>query len=245
MAPPKTDKEIEKEAQHLKKMLSLARKGSINFGIALGKKKPEDLAFFAHQTKNPKSLRKKAREETKNSKGAHGEMTVDGKNLVFVCEDSPPGPIVKAMRIFLRELKVPLRAEFLLPDETVVSAEDREPEAEDAAPRRAPAATSEAVPASNGEIAPAEDAEESGAAEGESAAPDPRLPKMRAEAAEIAKRAAALPQGAARKALGAELRQVVTQIDAGEAEAGLTGLKSMQEALRQPRPPESPKKGRS
>ena len=89
MAPPKTDKDKEKEIQHLKKMLKMARKSPINFGIALGKG-DESLSFFAHQARDPKSLRKKAREETSNSKGAHGEMTVDGKNLVFVCQDSLP-----------------------------------------------------------------------------------------------------------------------------------------------------------
>ena len=153
MAPPKTDKESEKESQQLKKLLSLARKGPINFGISLGKKKPEELAFLAHRTKNPKSLRKKAREETGNSKGAHGEMTVDGKNLLFVCEDSPPGPIVKAMRIFLKELKVPLRPEFVLPGEepgAAKAAPAEDADGEEAAPRRAPAATSEAEPASDG-----------------------------------------------------------------------------------------------
>ena len=132
MVQPKTDKEKEKDAQHLKKMLKMARKGPINFGIALGKD-DESLAFLAHQARNPKSLRKKAREETGNSKGAHGEMTVDGKDLVFVCQDSPPGPIVKAMRLFLKDLKVPLRAEFRTPEEAAVSAEDREAEAEEAA----------------------------------------------------------------------------------------------------------------
>ncbi len=123
MAPPKTDKEKEKEIQHLKKMLKMARKNPINFGIALGKG-DESLSFFAHQARAPKSLRKKAREETGNSKGVHGEMTVDGKNLVFLCEDSPPGPMVKAMRLFLKELKLPLRAEFVLPDEAADGAED-------------------------------------------------------------------------------------------------------------------------
>ncbi len=152
MAPPKTDKEREKDAQHLKKMITMARKGPIKFGIALGKKKPEDLAFLAHQTKNPKSLRKQAREETGNSKGTHGKMTVDGKDLVFICQDSPPGPILKAMRIFLRDLKVPLRAEFRLPDEAAGPAKAAPAEtAEEAAARRAPAA-SEAEPASDGEI---------------------------------------------------------------------------------------------
>ncbi|MEE8500625.1 MAG: hypothetical protein V3S27_08620 [Kiloniellales bacterium] len=98
---------------------------------------------------------------------------------------------------------------------------------EEAAPRRAPAATSEAEPASDGaEAAPAGDAED---ADG---APDPRLPKMRAAAALIAKRAVALPQGAARDSLGAGLREVLAQIDAGEAEAAMSGLTSLQAALK-------------
>ncbi len=173
MAPAKTDKEREKDAQHLKRMLTMARKGPINFGIALGKAN-ENLAFLAHQRKNPKSLRKQAREETGNSKGAHGEMTVDGKDLVFVCQDTPPGPLVKAMRLFLKDLKVPLRAEFRVPDEAAGPAKAAPADAadaadgargaeaapaeaapaeaaDDAAARRAPAAR-EAEPASDGEI---------------------------------------------------------------------------------------------
>ena len=168
MAPPKTDKEKEKETQHLKRMLAMARKVPIHFGIALGKEKPEDLAFLAHQRRNPKSLRKQARAETGNSKGAHGEMTVDGKNLVFICQDSPTGPLTKAMRIFLRDLKVPLRAEFRLPDEA-------------AGP--AGAAPADGVPADGADdAAPAETAP----ADGADGAPDPRLPKMREEEPQVA-----------------------------------------------------------
>ncbi len=55
---------------------------------------------------------------------------------------------------------------------------------------------------------------------------------MRAAVALIAKRATALPQGEARKTLGVGLREVAAQISAGEAEAALSGLKSMQEALK-------------
>lgn len=154
MAPPKTDQEKEKDIQHLKKMLSMARKGPINFGIALGSEKPEDLAFLAHQRKDPKSLRKHARTETGNSKGAHGEMTVDGKKLLFICRDSPPGPLTKAMKLFLRGLKVPLSPEFRVPDEAAAPAKAAEA-AEEAAADATPAA-SEAAPASDGKIDAAE-----------------------------------------------------------------------------------------
>lgn len=299
MAPPKTDKDKEKDAQHLKKMLKMARKRPINFGISLGKG-DESLAFLSHQARDPKSLRKKAREETGNSKGAHGEMTVDGKNLVFACQDSPPGPIVKAMRLFLKDLKVPLRAEFLGPDEAPGSAraasadgaEDADgADGAEAAPAEAdsadgagadgPQAKWEAVfarlepavgralterlvadvsklrvrwtyaveQANDGAYekalatvpnivkilreglkpAEADGADGAGDADG---APDPRLPKMRAAMALIAKRAVALPQGEARKSLGIGLREVRAQIDAGEAEAAMSGLASMQATLK-------------
>ena len=162
MPSPKADKEKEKDIQHLKKMLSMARKAPINFGIALGSEKPEDLAFLAHQRKDPKSLRKHARTETGNSKGAHGEMTVDGKKLLFICQDSPPGPLTKAMKLFLRGLKVPLSPEFRVPDEAVAPAKaasaapaEAAEAAEEAAADATPAAR-EAAPASDGKIDAAE-----------------------------------------------------------------------------------------
>lgn len=159
MAPPKTDKEKEKEKdiQHLKKMLAMARRAPINFGIALGKEKPEDLAFIAHQRKDPKSLRKQARAETGNSKGAHGEMTLDGKQLLFICQDSPPGPLTKAMKLFLRGLKVPLSPEFRVPDEAAAPAKAAPAEAAEEAAADATPAASEAAPASGGKIDAAEE----------------------------------------------------------------------------------------
>ncbi len=224
--------------KQMKTMIKLAKTRSVNFGISFDKGE-KDLAFVTHKAKNPKSLYKEAKEASGGKNGALGEMTVEGNEIIFTCFKNPKGNCHKYVKKFLAggnilktviSKKIP---DFRLLEESAAaaSAEDRleEDEGETIEEKASTLDTEESGAAADAEVAPAGDAEEGADADG---VPDPRLPKLRAAAAQIAKRAAALPQGEARTALGVGLREVLAQIAAGEAEAALSGLKSMQEVLK-------------
>ena len=206
----------EEDIQHLKKMLAMARKTPINFGIALGKEKSEDLAFLAHQSRDPKSLRNKARAETGNSKGAHGEMTVDRKKLLFICRDSPPGPLKKAMKLFLGGLKVPLSPEFRLPDKAAGPAKGAPAEA-------AEAAEGAAAGRAAGEAAPESDGAEAGAAVEKSGRKDKAIMQLFKKLVAQAKDAIAAHPNV-REGLLATLKEVDKNLKAGEPEAARDGI---------------------
>lgn len=126
MAQAEQIADLQSEARELKEFIAKARKRPVNFAIALGQGKG-DPAFILHLKKNPKVLRKLAKAETKNAKGAHGEMTVDSQDVVLACQNDPPSVLLKIMKRYFKDRRLPYRPVIKLPDGTIL--------AEDAADR--------------------------------------------------------------------------------------------------------------
>ena len=100
----------------LKSQIGFARKGPVNFGLALGKK-PEDLALIMHRIKAPDVLYKQARksEGVDAAKSCSGTVTIEGGMMVFSCETDPPSGMKKKCKDFLAANKLTLNIKVLAP----------------------------------------------------------------------------------------------------------------------------------
>ncbi len=100
----------------LKVQIGNARKGPVNFGLALGKK-AEDTALIMHKIKAADVLYRQARkaEGVDISKSCSGTVTVDGSVITFACDIDPPSGMKKKCKEFLSSNKLTMSVKILAP----------------------------------------------------------------------------------------------------------------------------------
>lgn len=92
----KLDKNALKEqGEELKAHLAMAKKRTLNFAILQGK---EGLVVVANPKGNPGLCRKEAKTNGGGPKGIMGQMRAEGKTVIFVVDEEPPGNFPKLIR---------------------------------------------------------------------------------------------------------------------------------------------------
>ncbi|MEL6477171.1 MAG: hypothetical protein AAFR17_07570 [Pseudomonadota bacterium] len=118
----------------LKSLIAVSRKRDLNFGLCLGKK-PEDTALVMHRIKGPEMLQRSAKkmDGVLPAKSSFGTLRTKGKIVTLSCQSDPPQGGAKRLRIFFREINLPMRVILLGPDGAVFEEdgeeEDNAPEA--------------------------------------------------------------------------------------------------------------------
>ena len=96
------------EIEDLKKMIKVARKRTLNFGLALNSK-PTDCVLLLHRKKNPEILMRRAKAAADSPKVTSGKVSVSGKVMTLNCEVDAPPNCARQMRLYLQELGTPLK----------------------------------------------------------------------------------------------------------------------------------------
>lgn len=134
---------LKKEGEALKVIVAQARKKTLNFALLQGK---DGMVLETHLKKNPEMLRKSAKKRGGGPKAALGQLRVEGKTMVFLVTEAPPGPFVKLTRQFLMARGLPMQVVFKLPDGTAFGT-DADFATAEPAPQQ-PETTEAAAPAS-------------------------------------------------------------------------------------------------
>lgn len=109
----KNSADLKKEADKIKEILATARKKPMNFALLIGKDSP---VLEADLRKPAASLRRLAKANGGGTKGATGQMSLNGKIIEFQCDsDDVPKSLGKLAKKYFSDLGLPFRCELILP----------------------------------------------------------------------------------------------------------------------------------
>lgn len=92
----------EKDIDELKAMLPVARKGAVNFGLAIPGKKGNE-ALILHRRMAPDLLERRAKQMGGAGVIVSGTLTLSGKEITLDVTDKPKGPVCKRLKLFLKD----------------------------------------------------------------------------------------------------------------------------------------------
>lgn len=122
MAAKKSAAELKEEGAALGQQIAIARKRPVNFALLMGK---EGLVLETDLRKAPDILWRTAKKVSGGSKGAKGQMTVNGKVITLTCgDDDAPAHLPKLAVKFLRDRGQPYKVRMVTPSGEFSDGED-------------------------------------------------------------------------------------------------------------------------
>ena len=100
------------QAAELKKMIGVARKRALNFGICMGAK-PDGTILVLHRMRSPDVLMREAKKAGDTAKTTYGSLAVSGKVLSLSCVEEPPANLARSAKLFLSSVGVKLSVKIL------------------------------------------------------------------------------------------------------------------------------------
>lgn len=92
----------EKDLDELKAMLPVARKGPVNFGLAIPGKKGNE-ALILHRRMAPDLLERRAKQMGGAGVIVSGTLVLSGKEITLDVAEKPKGPVCKRLKLFLKD----------------------------------------------------------------------------------------------------------------------------------------------
>lgn len=128
MAARKSAAELKEEGAALGQQIAIARKKPVNFALLMGK---DSLVLETDIRKGPDILWRMAKKVSGGSKGARGQMTVNGKVITLTCpDDEAPAHLPKLAVKFFRERGQPYKVVMVTPSGEFSDGEDDGAEAD-------------------------------------------------------------------------------------------------------------------